>query len=210
MFKDHDRFDIFITMIWNTYFQRSFYVLTNQPMGKLTCLVTPVLTIGVIVWSKVTRLIQWDGLSNRLFFKPLRSCRLSINSTEEVKWHGCPTCMTYMLETRCIYLLHDDVIKWKHFPRYWLFVRVNHRSLVNFPHKGQWRGALMFSLRCAWTNGWVNNRDAGDLSRHRGHYDATVMIWFVYSFSILFWICLQRVDHSATLFICYKVKYNAM
>ena len=31
------------------------------------------------------------------------------------------------------------------------------------PHKGQWRGAFMFSLICAWTNGWSNNRDAGDL-----------------------------------------------
>ena len=41
---------------------------------------------------------------------------------------------------------HDDVIKWKHFPRYWPFVRGIHRSPVNSPHKGQWRGALMFSL----------------------------------------------------------------
>ena len=41
---------------------------------------------------------------------------------------------------------HGDVIKWKHFPRYWPFVREIHRSPVNSPHKGQWRGALMFSL----------------------------------------------------------------
>ena len=46
---------------------------------------------------------------------------------------------------------------------------------VNSPHKGQWRGALMFSLICAWINDWVNNREAGDLRRHRGHYDAIVM-----------------------------------
>ena len=45
---------------------------------------------------------------------------------------------------------HDDVIKWKHFPRCWPFVRGIHRSSpVNSPHKGQWRGALMFSLICA-------------------------------------------------------------
>ena len=44
-----------------------------------------------------------------------------------------------------------------------------------FPHKGQWRGALMFSLICARTNGWVNNREAGDLRRHRAHYDVIVM-----------------------------------
>ena len=47
---------------------------------------------------------------------------------------------------------------------------------VNSPHKGQWRGALMFSLTCVWINGWVNNREAGDLRRHRGHYDVNVMI----------------------------------
>ena len=72
------------------------------------------------------------------------------------------------------------------FPRYWPFVRRIHRSAVNSPHKGQWRGALMFSLICTRINGmfslictringWVNNGEAGDLRRHRAHYDVTVM-----------------------------------
>ena len=47
---------------------------------------------------------------------------------------------------------------------------------VNSPHKGQWRGALMFSLICVWINGWENNRDASDLRRHRSPYDVIVMI----------------------------------
>ena len=72
-------------------------------------------------------------------------------------------------------LLHDDVIKWKHFPRYWPFVRGILRSPVKSPHKGKWRGALMFSLICAWINGWVNNGEAGNLGRHRKHYEVTVM-----------------------------------
>ena len=71
---------------------------------------------------------------------------------------------------------HDDVIKWKHFPRNWPFMRGIHRSPMNSPHKGQWRGALMFPLICAWIHGWVNNRKAGDLRRYRTHYDVTVMI----------------------------------
>ena len=71
---------------------------------------------------------------------------------------------------------HDDVIKWKHFPRNWPFVREIHRSPVNFPHKGQWRGALMFPLIYAWINDWVNNHEAGDLRRQHGHYDVIVMI----------------------------------
>ena len=49
-------------------------------------------------------------------------------------------------------------------------IRGIHWSPVNSPYKGQWRGALMFPLIGAWTNGWLNNRDAGDLRRHRAHY----------------------------------------
>ena len=71
---------------------------------------------------------------------------------------------------------HDDVIKWKHFPRYWPFVRGIHRYPVNSAHKGQWRGALMFSLICARINGWVNTREAGDLRRYHVHYDVIVMV----------------------------------
>ena len=50
---------------------------------------------------------------------------------------------------------------------------------VNSPHKGQWRGALIFSLISVWINGWVNNREAGDLRRYRAHYDVTVMYWIL-------------------------------
>ena len=71
---------------------------------------------------------------------------------------------------------HDDASKWKHFPRNWPFMRGIRRSSVNSPHKGQWRRALMFSLICVWINGWVNNREAGDLRRHRGHHHVNVMI----------------------------------
>ena len=71
--------------------------------------------------------------------------------------------------------MHDDVIKWKHVPSYWSFVRGIQRSPVDSPYKGQWRGALTFSLICAWINSWVNNRKAGDLRHRHSHYDVTVM-----------------------------------
>ena len=68
---------------------------------------------------------------------------------------------------------------WRHqmeaFSALLAIVRGSHRSPVISPHKGQWRGSLMFSLICVWINGWVNNGDAGDLRRHRSHYDVTVM-----------------------------------
>ena len=51
--------------------------------------------------------------------------------------------------------VHFMMTSWKHFPCYWPFVRGIHRSPVKSPHKGQWRRALIFSLICTWTNGWV-------------------------------------------------------
>ena len=84
---------------------------------------------------------------------------------------------------------HEDVIKWKHFPRYWPFVRGIHRSPVNSAHKGQWRGALMFSLICVWINGWVKDHEAGDLGRHHAHYDVIVMY------------CLSQCWHSGNKII---------
>ena len=71
--------------------------------------------------------------------------------------------------------LHDGVIKWKPFPRNWTSVRRIHRLPVYSPHKGQCRRVLMFSLICTWTNGWVNNQDAGNLRPRRAYYNVTVM-----------------------------------
>ena len=90
---------------------------------------------------------------------------------------------------------HDDVIKWKHFPRYWPFVRGIHRSPVNSPHKGQWRGTLMFSLICTLLNCWVNTREAGDLRRYRDHYDVTVM-----QMGVIMCICKQDLHIDVVQF----------
>ena len=103
-------------------------------------------------------------------------------------------------------IIHDDVIEWKHFLRYWPFVQGIHRSPVNSPHKGQWRGALMFSLICIWINGWVNNREAGDLGRYRVHYDITVMhydtlTWLVALQVIILMTCVNTIYDKAGIMI---------
>ena len=86
---------------------------------------------------------------------------------------------------------HDAVIKWKHSPLYWSFVRGIHRSPVNSPHKGQWRGALMFFI-CVWTNGWVSNGESDDLRRHRVHYDVIVMsLWAAGDWLKIKMFCVQ-------------------
>ena len=68
-------------------------------------------------------------------------------------------------------------------------------------HKGPCRGALMFSLICAWPNGWVNNREAGDLKCHRPHYNAIVMIWLWSCYSISKEICTRVLLCCALLWL---------
>ena len=63
-----------------------------------------------------------------------------------------------------------------------------HRGPVNSPHKGQWRGAWVFSLICTRINGWVNNGEAGDLRHHRAHFDVIVM----YVFNVCVCVCVWR------------------
>ena len=92
---------------------------------------------------------------------------------------------------------HDDVIKWKHFSRYWPFMREIHRSPVNSPHKGQWRGALMFSLIWTWRNGWAIHRDADDLRRHCAHYDVTVIETGKLGIGVLTIMSVCLLIHSA-------------
>ena len=77
---------------------------------------------------------------------PQRLRDFSSTHFDDVIWSINAICNHHQV----LWHLHDDVIKWKHFPCYWPFVREIHRWPVDFPHKGQWRGALMFSLMYAW------------------------------------------------------------
>ena len=96
---------------------------------------------GTMVYVSCFTMILFDSIGRQL------------TTNHKVKLNGC----TLKLEWRNIQVgckrlqnkqpltFHDDVIKWKQFPRYWPFVRGIHRSLVNIPRKGQWCGVLMFS-----------------------------------------------------------------
>ena len=118
--------------------------------------------------------LRCNVYSDKLYKSEIKFTRRSIKMTQKHNYHGNTSLWKYLLEH--VHLRNcDDVIKWKHFPRNWPFVRKIHRSPVNFPHKGQWRGALMFSLIYVWINDWANNREAGDLRRQHGHYDVIVM-----------------------------------
>ena len=128
----------------------------HQEMSILTKFSS--LTASTIKWSFINDNFRWSQCRR---FR--QNFSVSISSLVKWRWHSRRLTFARW---------------WKHFPRYWPFVRGIHRSPMTSPHKGQWRGALMFSLICAWINGWVNTGEAGDLRRHRAQYDVTLMIWF--------------------------------
>ena len=72
-------------------------------------------------------------------------------------------------------LLHEDVIKWKHFSALLAICAGNPPVTGEFPSERPVTRSFDISLIIAWTNGWVSNRGAGDLRRHPIHYDVTVM-----------------------------------
>ena len=64
--------------------------------------------------------------------------------------------------------IHIDIT-----PRFYITADLCAGNSPDAPQKGLWLKALIFSLICAWTNGWVNKR--GNFRRYRAHYDVTVM-----------------------------------
>ena len=121
---------------------------------------------------------------------------------------------------------HDDVMKWNHFPRYWPFVREIHRSLVNSPHKGQLRGALMFPLVWAvWYKrlskqswGWWFETPPCSLWRHRNAPVAfldpciinfTVGVWNLISVRHWLYVSLICMHHFVKIRIrIYNIAYK--
>ena len=81
--------------------------------------------------------------------------------------------LPYLSERNAEELWHEDVIKWKHFPRYWSFAWGIHRSWVNSPQRPVTRSFdAFFDLRLNKRLSY--DREAGDLRRHCAHYDVTV------------------------------------
>ena len=122
-------------------------------------------------------------------------------------WHGWDVCCLDKLVRAYFRMLSVVIINEGNIFRVkGPFVRWIHRSPVSSPHKGQWRGALIFSLICAWINGWVNNREAGELRRHRVHYDVIVMgtavltehVSIIVVFGMIVWI---SVDEKSRLLL---------
>ena len=106
------------------------------------------LSVGPLGGFHGSAVYKWQVMQNFNVLCVSTSCWKSWRAVGDLICHDA------LVMSLCKYLsiLHDDAIKWKHFPHNCLFVRGIHRSPVNSLNKGQWRGALMFSLICAWIN----------------------------------------------------------
>ena len=134
-------------------------------------------------------------------------CAVIVYFCDISKHSSRPQCVVNDNQYQHVYMQYIPITRynfvrcslWRHqmetFPRYRPFVRGVHRSPVNSPHKGQWRGAWMFSLIYAWINGSVNNREAGDLRRHRAHYGVIVMILCCCLMAVTFNLCFPVYGH---------------
>ena len=90
-------------------------------------------------------------------------------------------CLESAARIRCvIYDMYHYSPCWRHqmetFPALLALCVGNSPVTSEFPAQRPVTRSFDVSLICTWINGSVNNREAGDLRRHRGHYDVTVML----------------------------------
>ena len=111
------------------------------------------MSISAHIAKKAARISQYLNPNSR---------RAIHHSFIDSNFSYCPLVWHFSGETNNA---HDDVIKWKHFPRYWPFVATKTSDAELW----------CFSLICVWMNGCVNNREAGDLRRYRVRYDVGIM-----------------------------------
>ena len=104
----------------------------------------------------------------------------------------------------CFCGYHDSW--WRHqmetFSTLLAFCAGNSPAPDEFPHKGQWRGALMFCVICALINGWVNNREAGDFRRYHAHYDVIVMSYFLFGYLPTSYKIVEKISR---FFVAFQV-----
>ena len=138
--------------------------------------------------------VQWAIIGFHSGLSPIRLQAIISNSAglffiwKKLPWdldrNVAKTCFPFEFSSYLVFhiLCNDDVIKWKHFPRYWPFVRGIHRWPV---YSAQKRPMTQSPDVFFHINGWVKNREAGDLRRHHVHYDVTVM--FSYQLPQVMW-----------------------
>ena len=120
-------------------------------------------------WLVTRKMFPFDDVTLSASFASLRNMKIKSSESTKNCWYNYYE-SAQQNPVRLPRFPHDDVIKWKQFPRHWPFVRGTHLLPLKML-KGQWRGASMFSLNRTSINGWVNNRKDSDM-----RWDAIALI----------------------------------
>ena len=169
---------VYLGYLYDTAYSRISTSSENEGASMMCCPICSTLCSGWQQWNaedwwiafirSAVQTVKYDAVYGpsiqacSLAPTPLKPSRNNIATATEPYLAAEPFC-------------HDDVIKWKHFPRHWPFVRGIPLTKASDAEV------------CVCTNGWVNNQDAGDLRHHRVPYDVTVMVsWSANLHRILF------------------------
>ena len=67
----------------------------------------------------------------------------------------------------------------------------------DFPSQRPVTRSIDVFLISAWTHGWVNNRGAGELRRHRTHYNVTVLVYVTTGGEFYFGYAVKKNSHDS-------------
>ena len=168
----------------NTIDWRAPDVLVNGCVFLVLCIVTSITVVGNILVLQAMVKTEWVQFwyiktgtkitvrNWRKFLRDILTGNVLLFVIHFIPWLLCYKLWRSIMVTW--WCLHDDVNKWRHFPRYWPLCgeATGHRWIpcTKASDAELW---CFFDLRLK--KGWVNNREAGDLRRHRAHYDITVI-----------------------------------
>ena len=123
-----------------------------------------------------------DDIMVLLFYNHSHNCKTFSESIDHsnsmltnMRFETLSEKYTMCTDQRCLSLAPET---WPREP--WIyephgFINYEYHYILITHHNGQWRGSLLGLYICAWTNAWANNRNNGDLRRHRAYHDIAVM-----------------------------------
>ena len=147
--------------------------------------------MDIVPWNRRKKLFRTiEDLSQRYVINI--DSYIQQNTTPEVSFSSCHSnrrwywhiMITYDVSCKyvcgfvlCFVWIHDDVVRWKHFPRYWPFVRGIHQWPANSPHKVRWYGALRFLMLFVLFFYLHLNKRLSKLSRRRWLETPSRSLW---------------------------------
>ena len=142
------------------------YQISDEPR-RLSIWSIPWPFMGSVIRDIIQPLLSGNIISRQISWLPMAqhqttaSSNVGISSTGSCNIHlGAISWWRHQMETFSTLLAH---------------CAGNSPVTGEFPSQRPVTRNFQFSLICTWINDWVNNREAGDLRRHRIHYDGAVM-----------------------------------